>query len=426
MSTHATLSPSKRARWMLCPGSVREEAKYPDDRSGTAAIDGTHTHTLLEWCLSGPDIRDPRDQMGQVMHDDDGEFLVDGQRAMRVQFALDYIMSRKIAINCSAVIAERRVDPAVLYDRTDLAGTVDVQLVGENLLEIIDYKDGMSQVPAQDNPQLEQYLVGVLAPWLAANEPLPYQQFRLTIIQPKLRDKGLPGIDYWDIDHKKVSEIALSIQMQAKATDDPNAPLVPGDKQCQYCRHKGACAALNTQSMTTLGFDPMDVAKQAADKNPQTMSDQQIVEIMEAAPLLRQMIEAVEKEAQRRLEAGQAIGGLKLVRGRGSRAWAYPDVEMVEKLKKFGIPKEAIYITTLVSPAQVEKLVWKKKDGSVKQLSVVQLATMTKEYVTKSDGKLQIALESDSRPAVISSVAGMFAPVETELPAFLQLPDFLK
>ena len=75
MSTHANLSPSKRHRWGSCPGSIREEAKYPDDRSGPAAIDGTHTHTMLEFCLSGP--WEPEELVDQIMQDDDGSFIVD-------------------------------------------------------------------------------------------------------------------------------------------------------------------------------------------------------------------------------------------------------------------------------------------------------------------------------------------------------------
>jgi len=58
-TTHAKLSPSKRHRWGACPGSVREEAAYPEDRSGPAAIDGTHSHTLLEHCVKA-DLGDPR------------------------------------------------------------------------------------------------------------------------------------------------------------------------------------------------------------------------------------------------------------------------------------------------------------------------------------------------------------------------------
>ena len=46
MTTHSKLSPSARSRWGACPGSVREEAKYPKQPSGAAAIDGTHSHTL--------------------------------------------------------------------------------------------------------------------------------------------------------------------------------------------------------------------------------------------------------------------------------------------------------------------------------------------------------------------------------------------
>lgn len=66
MSTHANLSPSKRVRWSRCPGSIREERQYPDERLSPAAIDGTHTHTLLNWCLSADDgmIRDPMTQVG--------------------------------------------------------------------------------------------------------------------------------------------------------------------------------------------------------------------------------------------------------------------------------------------------------------------------------------------------------------------------
>jgi hypothetical protein len=187
-----------------------------------------------------------------------------------------------------------------------------------------------------------------------------------------------------------------------------------------------------------ISFDKIDeVYQQAADTDPLTLTDVKIKEIMEAAPLIRQMLDGVEKEALRRLNVeGKSIAGLKLVRGRGSRAWAYNDEEMEAKLKKMGIPKGEIWKTSLISPAQAEKVVWKKRDGTQKQLSPRQLETIEKEYVTKNDGKLQVALESDSRPAVVNDVSSMFAAVVTEvtpapapapaLPDFLQVPDWLK
>ena len=165
----------------------------------------------------------------------------------------------------------------------------------------------------------------------------------------------------------------------------------------------------------------LDVAQQSADKDPSTMDDAQIRQIMEAAPLMRQLLEGVEKEALRRLEAGQSIPGLKLVNGRGSRAWALPEEQMAEKLVKMGIPKGAIYETKLVTPAKAEKLVWKKRDGTEVQLTDRQLKTMETEYVVKMAGKLTVVPESDGRPAVTLNAAPLFSAVQppVELPAWL-------
>lgn len=168
----------------------------------------------------------------------------------------------------------------------------------------------------------------------------------------------------------------------------------------------------------------LDVAQQSADKDPATMDDQQIRQIMEAAPLMRQLLEAVEKEALRRLEAGQAIPGLKLVHGRGSRAWALPEDEMAEKLVKMGIPRTAIYETKLVSPAKAEKLTWEKRDGAKVSLSERQLKRMEQEYVVKLAGKLTVVPESDSRQAVITNAAPLFSAVGAA-PAAESLPSWL-
>ncbi len=65
-----------------------------------------------------------------------------------------------------------------------------------------------------------------------------------------------------------------------------------------------------------------EIAQQAADLNPTAMTDEKISQIMLAAPLVRQMIEAVEEESLRRLKAGHPIPGLKV----GSAAPAYLQV----------------------------------------------------------------------------------------------------
>lgn len=428
MSDHAELSPSKRSRWALCPGSIREEAKYPDEGSGPAAADGTHSHTLLEKCITTGTTA--HSFVGQLMTDHDGSFHVDADRATRVQSALDYIEQRKAEHNgLCTVITETRVDPEHLLGRSDLSGTVDVQILGGDTIELIDYKDGMGIVTAEGNLQLEQYAYGVLAGLkLPVNAEYPFKWVRMTIIQPKLALRGMPPITSHEVPVRYLLDNMGTIITQAAATDKPDAPLVPGESQCKFCRAKGSCSALASNVMKEVGimFQPvvtetLNVAQQSADKDPSTMDDAQIAQIMEAAPLMRQLLEGVEKEALRRLQSGQAIPGLKLVYGRGSRAWSLPEDQMAEKLIKMGIPKTAIYETKLVTPAKAEKLTWEKRDGTKVALTERQLQRMEQEYVSKLAGKLTVAPESDGRPAVVTNAAPLFSAVETpaELPAWL-------
>lgn len=418
--SHARLSPSARHRWGACPASVKAESAYPPSVSGPAAVDGTHSHTLLEWSVKNS-LADPILMLGETMTDHDGSFVVDEKRVERVHFALEYLRTRSGTLK-----SECKVDPTCLIGRTDLKGTVDVQVIGHTDIELIDYKDGMMPVDAENNPQLDQYGFGVLAgfPTMVRNT---FKTITFTIIQPKLRDKGMKGISSSTMLVSDFLEGGQKLLDQGNATDDPDAPFVPGESQCKYCRHKGACNALSGQALASAGisFQNLDIIQQSANKEPSSMDDKQIRDILEAAPLIRQMIEGVEAEAMRRFEAGLPIEGLKVVRGRGSRSWSLDDTEIGSKLTKMGIPKASVWQVKLVSPAQAEKLVWEKRDGTKKSLTERQLKTIATEYIKKSDGKLQVVSNSDERQAAIISTTGMFAPVVADpvitLPSWLSL-----
>ena len=287
-------------------------------------------------------------------------------------------------------------------------------------VEIIDYKDGISPVAAKGNPQLEQYAVGVMSELYAAGKTIP-ETFTLTIIQPKLRMKGLSGIDSHTYTLAELMVIKDKMVAEAAATDAPDAPYNPGESQCKYCAHGGACTARTTQALSSAGitFANLEVVEQTANKEPTTMTDKQLREVLEAAPLLRQMIDAAETEALRRFEAGQEIDGLKAVRGRGSRSWSHDDEAMESHLKSAGIPKSAIYKTTMISPAQIEKVRWSKRDGTVCQVTPAKLHQLQETCIKKSEGKIQIVASADPRPAVTLSAAALFGAVSSDLPSFL-------
>jgi len=467
------------------------------------------------------------------LHDDSGLFTVDAARAERVQVALDYVREFNSPIS-TIIKTEQRVNPYKSTGRNDLSGTVDVQIHDPlySMIEIIDYKDGMSPVEAKNNPQLEQYALGVID-----DNNLPQDcVIRMTIIQPKLRIKGLPAISSHDMTVKELREIvAPKLVREAAATDDPNAPLVAGDVQCKYCKAKGGCSALANKAMESVGmmfnavnfesigvpdevyavaakqlsdsidqqvmknmfqsvvshvmrenepeidkafkdfietgtgaytmsyegggikvehieedaflkdnhqrFQPLyqfgessveksenwdrlftdtTVAQQSANKDPTTMTNDQLVELLQAAPLMRQMLAAAEEEALNRAKAGQTVPGYKVVHGPGSRAWVHDPEEMAAKLVKMGIPKSAIYVTKLVSPPQAEKLVWHNRKGDNVTLSEKQRKRMETEYVKKSPGRLTLVPESDPRQSVVLDAAPLFSPVTKDLPDWLK------
>ena len=222
--------------------------------------------------------------------------------------------------------------------------------------------------------------------------------------------------------HKTCGTLPRRWEWRAIA-EGPNPEFNPGEKQCKWCNAKSGCSALMNKSLegVQMGFQNLEVAQQAADKEPSAMTDEQLREFFEAIPLLKQAIQAAEEEALRRFKTGHKIAGLKAVRGRGQRQWAFSDDEMPEKLKRFGIPKSVIFVTKVVSPAQVEKLSREKRDGTKHTLSKRQLETLKKEYVEYKQGKVTIVPESDEREEVVFGAENLFS-AQTDT---IELPDAL-
>ncbi len=414
MTTHAKLSPSSAHRWTRCPGSIREEAKYPDN-AGPAALDGTRTHLLLEMCLvTGAN---PAVFVGHTLYDDVGSYTVDQDRVSRVKVATDYIDSLG-----GKVTAERKVNPARLVGRDDLGGTVDVTVEVGSSVHIVDFKDGITLVDVVENEQLIAYALGHLAGYnLPINGDYPVKTVVLTVIQPKLALKGLPAINSWELTVESLLGRIGELVVKAAATDAPDAPLVPGEKQCRFCKAKGGCSAVSQSTLQAVGmFRSIDIVQQAAVTEPTELTNERITEIIQAAPLLRQLLEATEAEALRRMQMGIAIPGLKVVNGRGSRVWAFDEPEMETKLRKIGIPAAALHVTKLISPAQAEKLTWEKRDGTKCQTTDKQKIKMDRELIVKLAGKPTVAAESDPRPAVVLDASPMFGEVVKAEP----LPSF--
>lgn len=419
MSAHARLSPSSRHRWQLCPASVKACEQYPPGKTSAAAADGTHSHTLLEYCIKH-DV-DPLTVVGMEMTDHEGSFAVDKERAERVFIAWDYVRTRAALEDGTLIMSEKKTNPSALTGRDDLGGTVDVILMfPSGVLEIVDYKDGMNPVSATCNPQLEQYAIGVLSHDVASGLPNAFIEVVMTIVQPKLMLRGQDPISTFSVyANDLLTDGAAKLSREAAATDADDAPFVPGDVQCKYCAHKGNCTPLVERAMEKSGVKFGDLSRQAATVNTTTMTDEKLRELVESASLLRSMLDAAEEEAITRISSGHPVEGLKVVRGVGRRQWALSEEETAARLTKMGIPKGSVWKTSVITPATLDKLKWEKRDGTVKQLSPKQVEFVKSELVTKSDGKLTVVPESDRREAVD------YGNAESKFSAVPDLPSWL-
>lgn len=356
MSKHARLSPSNH-RWVNCPRSVREEANYPDI-PGEAAIDGTGSHLLLEQCLIfEEEIGYYLGTIIGVNHEDKPQgWLIKKDRIERVEMALHYIKRRTEELKSEfegcevCVISESSSNPGEHFGRTDWYGTCDITLKVRDIqgntffVEVIDYKDGVSWVDVNNNSQLLSYLFGKIG--IRSGKSLPC---RMTIIQPKSKTP----VRYVDTNSEEVEKKAVRLLASAIKTDDPEAPLIPDDKNgkgyCGWCKHKKNCEALRTVKEKGVGMLE-DIKGDIKDK-----SNEELSSLLDQKPILMAKFTEIEEEIQSRIEAGQNVKGYAMLPGNSTQEWKISEEELVKKLRAVKLTKDEMYISKILSPAQVLK-----------------------------------------------------------------------
>lgn len=426
-SAHARLGPSNH-RWPYCPGSVREEAAYPDI-PGEAAIDGTGSHLLLELCLING-VR-AEQYVGQIIGANHPEklngWMVYEDRATRVQMCLDYVSTRVKALQEKypghrvTVSSETRADPGSLYGRDDWWGTCDITLtvLGEEqsclAMEVIDYKDGRGWVDAQDNTQLISYLGGRLAFFLTHGTV--GDDLQMSICQPKTN----PVIRSQTITLEGLRVRLDEMAAAAALTDDPDAPLIPDNKggkgYCTWCKHKPNCTARVSQSLeiiNTMDITPTTpgggLLEQLAALVTQVkdLPNEKLADLADAEPGIMALFDQVRAEAQARIDAGQEVPGFAMKPGNGRNVWAFDEEEVVKKLRAKKLTADDIYPKKLASPAQILKN---------PKLTERQRKAVQEELVTYLAGDMKLArVERIKRPDAKAMFAEATATTEPATP----------
>lgn len=413
MSKHERLAPSNK-RWPKCAGSARMEEGY-EDIAGEAAIDGTGSHEQLELCVNNGLSADA--YLGEIIavnHPDmPNGWTVHQDRCDRVQICLDYIdrrvgeLQKQFPHGEIEVAAESQSDPGGMFGRDDWKGTCDITITvllpdGECLfIEIIDYKDGRGWVDVENNSQLLGYLGGKMRPYVASgpNQVRPFMpenvgSCRITIVQPKTSTP----IRYQDISSDDAFVKLAGLAVSAHATDDPEAPLTPGE-WCQYCKanpdgkNKGHCTAAVEKSMSVLTdviasdkssfFELIDQA--VAD--PSTLNELQLADLADAEAPLSAAFAKVKKEIELRLGQDIVVPGYQMHPGNGTRRWNKNEEEIKKMLKGRRLTKDQVSPPKLITFPALEKSGLLTKDQLKKieedHISVIASKTMSLKKVAR-------------------------------------------
>jgi len=367
---------------------VRLSADLPNTDSGHARL-GSAAHALGERCLLNGE--DPFEFLGDP-HPDKAfvDITVDTDMVDAVNVYVDHIRKYGKTLRNSNIEVRVSLEPLGEWAK-GMFGTADFCAHDRAVLLVDDYKHGQGiAVDVDNNRQLKYYGLGA---YLQLNDLQRerLQQIRTTIIQPRKphRDGPVRTAIY------SVKEILDWAEQELKpavlAVDDPDAPLVPSEKACQFCAAKGICPALAEKAMSTAELDFMDgeiVTKVSKDK----LTPEQIKAILDGQQFVLKWIAAVASHAELALQRGGDVtgGAYKLVNGKSSRSWK-DESAAAKAMRGFGFDDKQLYPVkepSFLSPAQAEKLAGKQQKE--------QLA----KYIGKQPGKPILAPADDKREAV--------------------------
>lgn len=356
---HAVLSASSSARWLKCPPSAVAATMYPN--TGTEFTrEGTLAHEVAEWVASGASKKGPVLDKGQ----DDG---VTAEMLDCACAYADYIQEL-IHDDNAVVLLEQRLDFSPWVP--DGFGTGDCIIIQGNRLDVVDYKFGKGvSVSAENNSQMRLYGLGALNDF---GDIYDIEEIGMHIFQPRLNNISTEVLKVEEL-HEWGETVKPIAELAAKGQGD-----YCSGEHCRFCPHAGQCPTLSADCIKVVNLGGGKAAVP-------TMAPWMISDILKQESMISGWLKAVKERALSQMLSGEEIPGFKVVEGRGSREWE-EDWKVSGRLQAAGYSFEDITKTELLSPAQMEKVVGKKK-----------LAELVSELIVTKPGNPTLAPDTDKR-----------------------------
>jgi hypothetical protein len=392
MTTHSEIGASSMYRWSACAGSVRL-AHGLTSISSKYAEEGTQAHEIAS------EVIERYLRTGKIVWPK----TISGEMQAAIQIYIDAIFADPPVRSAGdLVFIEQKFDLSELYTGPfgPPGGTCDAVIyrASSKKLQVFDLKYGAGIfVEVEHNDQLLYYALGALL-----HTKLPVSEVEVAIVQP--RHEGSDPVRRWTFPAIDILDFADRLVKSARATENPKAPLVPGD-HCRFCPAAGVCPKLEEKALEVAKAEftdefPMDDAKTSLPYDPQKLS-----KTLQGLPVLEAFIAQVRKLAYTEAVNGRTPPGFKLVDKQARRKWKIADeAELVEELRSaFSLPADTFYDHSVKSPAQVEKLL--AKAGKQK----------LKEFVESKSSGMTLVSEDDPRPEIQVVPGAEFDLIEEDL-----------
>lgn len=361
---------STAKRVINCPGSVALVAKMPPKPSSEYADKGTLLHNVISEIL-GKDL--PGHTFIGTKYND--QVLTQELYEEKIETALaaldDIDPKRELVYEVETRVGFGELLPGV-FGSTDLAGRLGSRAV------VLDWKFGDGVVvDAEENPQLMFYAAAAMRTKELAWAFEGATEVELIIVQP-------PVVRRWVTTIERIKQFEKELVMAVHESQKPDAKLQHGD-HCRWCAAKPICPKMTG----------------AVDRALKTQLDQvdlpTLGRYLQNAELLEGWIEDLRSLAKQMLDSGKSVPGYKLVNKRATRQWA-DEKTALAKLHDMGLTREELFKPEeLSSPAQVEKVLKKRK------------MALPDELVVAVSSGTTMAPESDPRPAAVTIGATLVA-----------------
>ena len=353
---------STAKRVIACPGSVALVAKMPPKPSSEYADKGTLLHNVISEILD-KDL--PGHTFIGTKYND--QVLTEELYVEKIEAALAALdeidADKKLEYAVETRVGFGELLPGV-FGSTDLVGRIGTRAI------VLDWKFGDGVVVGvEENPQLMFYAAACMrtpeAQWAFEGAT----EVELIIVQPPVTRRWVTSIE-------RIKQFEQELVMAVHESQKPDARLQHGE-HCRWCAAKPICPRMTG----------------AVDRALKTQIDQvdlpTLGKYLQNAELLEQWIADLRAMAHNLLENGKQVPGYKLVHKRATRQWA-DEKKAVAELHNMGLSREELFKPEeLSSPAQVEKVLKKRK------------MALPDELVVAVSSGTTMAPESDPRPAVV-------------------------